>query len=157
MKRLSKKHPLLPFIFIAAILFSFAACKKDDVPKPSQLTPDSDNGTLRLKEGFGAITVANETGKARHIAVNKNGDVYVKLDALKDGTGILMLRDTNNDGRADMREAFANYPGTGISIKDGYLYASSDAEVFRYKFNSSNSIENPQSPERIITGLLKGN
>jgi len=157
MKRLSKKHPLLPFIFIAAILFSFAACKKDDVPKPSQLTPDSDNGTLRLKEGFGAITVANETGKARHIAVNKNGDVYVKLDALKDGTGILMLRDTNNDGRADMREAFANYPGTGISIKDGYLYASSDDEVFRYKFNSSNNIENAQSPEKIITGLLKGN
>ena len=155
MKRLSKLLPLLTLI--VSIFFVITACEKNDIPKPSSLTPDADNGTLKLAEGFGAITVANETGKARHLAVSDNGDVYVKLSDLKDGRGIVILKDTDKDGRADTQEAFGNYPGTGIAIKDGYLYASSDDEVFRYKFNSSKHIENPGSPDKIITGLLKGN
>ena len=62
--------------------------------------------------------------------------LYRKLNELKSGNGILMLKDANNDGRADAQTGFGNYTGTGIAIKNGYLYASSDDEVFRYKFNS---------------------
>src|SRR6185295_2225814 len=46
--------------------------------------------------------------------------------------------------------------GTGIAIKDGYLYASSDDAVFRYKLNSNNEVENTSSPETIVSGLTKG-
>ena len=40
---------------------------------------DADNGGLFLPEGFGALVVTNGVGESRHIAVNTNGDIYVKL------------------------------------------------------------------------------
>src|SRR5690606_3916356 len=128
-------------------LFLFTACDKNDDDdndgngEVSTIVPDADNGGLQLPSGFGAVTVAASTGSARHIAVNRNGDVYVKLNELKSGNGILVLKDSDNDGRADSQQGFGNYAGTGIAIRDGYLYASSDEEVFRYRFNSNNEIE----------------
>jgi glucose/arabinose dehydrogenase len=110
--------------------------------------------SLKLPAGFTATVVAENLGRARHIVLNSNGDIYVKLDRLKDNKGIIRLRDTNGDGVADEQFAFGNYAGTGIAISNGYLYASSDEEVFRYKLNEKNEIENPDSPEKIVTGLL---
>ncbi|HYF29605.1 MAG TPA: PQQ-dependent sugar dehydrogenase [Chitinophagaceae bacterium] len=143
-------------LFIIVSLASLPACRKNK-SNPSSLTPDADNGGLRLPDGFGALTVAPEVGKARHLAVNANGDVYVKLSALNNGNGIIVLKDANNDGRADSQTGFANYTGTGIYIKDGYLYSSSDEAIYRYKIGSNNEIENPTAPETIVTGLFKGN
>src|SRR5688572_12274166 len=86
---------------IFLLFICIAACEKDDDGRSSNLTPDADNGGLTLPDNFGAITVSNSTGKARHIAVNANGDIYIKLSELKNGKGILVLKDANNDGRAD--------------------------------------------------------
>ncbi|MEJ7682382.1 MAG: hypothetical protein WKG06_31930 [Segetibacter sp.] len=45
-----------------------------------QLPPgDPGNGGLYLPTGFEAVVVADSIGPARHIAVNDNGDIYVKL------------------------------------------------------------------------------
>ena len=74
-----------------------------------------------------------DLGAARHIAVASNGDIFVKLEKLKDGKGIYLLHDANKDGRAEQMTGFGNYNGTGIYLKDGYLYASSNEEVYRYK------------------------
>lgn len=146
--------------FLLLTLSFFLSCNKDDTNNgsgaASSLTPDDDNGGLKLPSGFGAITVATETGSARHIAVNSNGDIYVKLNALKSGNGIMLLKDGDNDGRADSQTGFGNFAGTGIAIRDGYLYASSDDEIFRYKFGSNNEIEDAASPEKIVTGLTRG-
>ena len=160
-----KQHSL-PFTFrillILAISASFLTigCDKDnDVDRganSSALIPNTDNGGLTLKNGFGAITVAAETGHARHIAINTNGDIFIKLAELKNGAGILRLRDTNNDGKSDDESSFGNFAGTGITINNGYLFASSEDEIFRYKFNSSNDIENADAPEKLVTGLTKG-
>lgn len=120
----------------------------------SNLQPDSDNGGLKLPTGFGAIVVTDGLGKARHLAVNNNGDVYVKLEKLKNGNGIIKLTDTNNDGKADSTSGFGNYIGTGIAIKDGYLYASSNTSVFRYKLNDKGQVTNVTQPETIVTGLV---
>ncbi|MEO7766542.1 MAG: PQQ-dependent sugar dehydrogenase, partial [Ferruginibacter sp.] len=49
---------------------------------------------------------------------------------------------------------FGDYGGTGIAIKDGYLYTSSNEEVFRYKLDEQNQVINPGSPEKIVTGLI---
>ncbi|HET9431249.1 MAG TPA: PQQ-dependent sugar dehydrogenase, partial [Chitinophagaceae bacterium] len=57
------------------------------------------------------------------------------------------------DRKYDIVKSFGNYTGTGIAIKNGYLYASSDDAVFRYKL-TNNEVENPAAPERIITGLV---
>jgi glucose/arabinose dehydrogenase len=135
----------------------FMACNKDDFGgNPSTLTPDSDNGTLTLPSGFGAITVSAQTGKARHIAVNSKGDVFIKLSQLKNGDGILVLKDSNGDGRADSETGFGNYTGTGIAIKGNFLYATSDEGIFRYGLNANGEVQNADAPETIVSGLTFG-
>ena len=108
---------------------------------------------LKLPAGFSASIVAQDLGAARHIAVSKTGDIYVKLAKLKDGKGIYRLRDTNKDGVADEQVGFGDYPGTGVFIRDGYLYASSNSSVYRYKLNDKQEVENPDQPEKLVSGL----
>lgn len=109
---------------------------------------------LKMPAGFSSMTVAQNVGRARHIAVHSNGDIFVKLERLNAGKGILRLRDTNADGIADDTLKFGTFTGTGIAIKNGYLYASSDEEVFRYKIDEKGEIANIEAPEKIITGLV---
>ena len=113
-----------------------------------------DNTGLKLPAGFKAIKVVESAGRARHIAVTPLGDVYVKSSKLYKGKGILLLKDLNGDGKADTILGYGKYTGTGMVIKNGYLYASSDEEVFRYKLNSEYEIINPEKPEKIVTGLI---
>lgn len=107
---------------------------------------------LTLLPGFKSETVVITLGSNRHLVVNSNGDVYVKLNKLKDGKGIIVLRSKN--GKYEVVNSFAAYTGTGIAIKNGYLYSSSDNEVFRYKFNANNEIADSKNPEKIVTGLV---
>lgn len=111
-----------------------------------------DDFSLTLPQDFVAETVVESLGSNRHIAVNKNGDVYVKLEALKNGKGIFVLRKVG--GVYQIVNSFGNYTGTGIAIKNGWLYASSDDAVFRYKFNDKNEIAKPDAPETIVKGLV---
>lgn len=107
---------------------------------------------ITLPRGFKSETVVQSLGSNRHLTVNSNGDVYVKLNKLKDGKGIFVLR--KNNGKYEVINSFGNYTGTGIAIKNGYLYATSNSEVFRYKLNAKNEVADPNNPEKIITGLL---
>jgi glucose/arabinose dehydrogenase len=110
--------------------------------------------SLKLPVGFSAATVVSNLGRTRHIAVAPNGAVFVKLSKLQDGKGIFRLMDTNGDGKADKVSGFGDYTGTGMAIRDGYLYASSDTCVYRYKLDSSFNVIDPKHPEKIVTGLL---
>src|SRR6185295_11699715 len=85
----------------------------------ARATPSPDS-TITLPEGFSASVFADSLGSARHIAIDSNGDIFVKLGGIKNGHGILRLRDTNNDGAADSISGFGDYGGTGIAIKNGY-------------------------------------
>jgi glucose/arabinose dehydrogenase len=143
-------YPLLAFC-----AFSICACANNsgtDTTKNNG-SPQADV-TLTLPSGFSAIVFADNLGGARHLAVNTNGDVYVKLSRLKNGKGILRLRDANGDGVAEDITGFGSFPGTGIAIRNGYVYASSDEEVYRFKLNGNNDISDPDHPEKIVTGLL---
>ncbi|ADB42100.1 PQQ-dependent sugar dehydrogenase [Spirosoma linguale] len=116
------------------------------------IAPDPDNGGLKLTNGFRALVFADNLGKARHIAVDNAGTVFVKLEKLNEGKGIVELIDANGDGRADETIKFGNNTGTGMAIYDGYMYASSDTSVYRYKLTNGKVMETtPMEP--IITGL----
>ncbi|GAB2519518.1 PQQ-dependent sugar dehydrogenase [Spirosoma aerophilum] len=118
----------------------------------SKLAPDPDNGGLKLASGFGALVFADNLGKARHIAVDNAGTVFVKLERLNEGKGIVELIDANGDGRSDETVKFGNNTGTGMTIFNGYLYASSDTSVYRYKLTNGKVLETtPMEP--IVTGL----
>jgi glucose/arabinose dehydrogenase len=139
----------VPLLAVAALLWYGAA-------KPANpVNPDADNAGLKLPAGFGALKAADGVGRARHLAVTTNGDVYVKLNRPdKNGNGIVYLHDTDGDGRLEDLKGFANYGGTGMYLKDGYLYASSNTEVFRYKLNDKQQVIDPTTPEKIVTGLI---
>src|SRR6266498_3581942 len=70
---------------------------------------DADNGGLFLPDDFEAVVVADSIGGARHLAVNDNGDIYVKLRSAYPDGGNVALRDENNDGKADIIKRFGIY------------------------------------------------
>ena len=113
-----------------------------------------DNAGLKLPPGFTAAKAAENVGRARHIAMSKEGNLFVKLDRLKDGKGILMLQDADKDGIFEKETGFGDYRGTGIYIKDDFLYASSNQEVYRYKLNGKGEVAEPNKPEKIVGGLI---
>ncbi len=131
-----------------------AAADTLSLSKPELPSPDV---SITMPAGFSATIFAGGLGKARHIAVTPGGYVYVKLASKKNGGTIVQLKDNNGDGVADQQAEFGDFTGTGIAVKDGYLYASSDEEVFRYKLNSDGTVSNPKSPEKIVTGLIARN
>ena len=108
---------------------------------------------ITLPAGFRATVLADDLGRARHLAVAPNGDVYVKLEKLKDGKGIFRLRDTNGDGVADQSAGFGDYIGTGIVIKDNYLYASSNSAVYRYALVNG-AVDPAAKAELLVDGLI---
>ncbi len=135
--------------FFAVVLITLTACGSDTTKLKNNLA--AVEPAITLPGGFNAVKVISDLGRARHIVVAPNGDVFVKLEKLKDGKGIYRLHDSNGDGKADEVTGFGNYTGTGIAIKNGYLYASSNTEVFRYKIN--NNTVDAASQQKIVTGL----
>ncbi|WP_461114007.1 PQQ-dependent sugar dehydrogenase [Spirosoma jeollabukense] len=149
-----------PFLGLTCLFASLVAmhCLGDTStgkkPTPTR-TVKNENPTasLKLPAGFSGTIVAKDLGSTRHIAISKTGDIYVKLAKLKDGKGIYRLRDTNKDGVIDEQTGFGDYPGTGIVIKNGYLYASSNSAIYRYKLNDNQEVINPDQPEKLVSGL----
>ncbi|MGI8636166.1 MAG: PQQ-dependent sugar dehydrogenase [Segetibacter sp.] len=107
------------------------------------------NAGLKLPAGFSASVINHDLGQPRHLVVNKNGSIFVKLAKAKDG-GIVEL----NGKTGDKKTAFGDYGGTGIFIKKGYLYASSNSSIYRYKLNDQEEVEPDAKPELIVHGLI---
>ena len=137
------------FLFI--LLIFLANCQNNKtfvIPKT-----DADNGGLFLPDGFGALVVADSVGPTRHLAVNDNGDIYVKLRITTGDSGNMALRDTTNDGRADIFQRFGDYQNDGsfateMRIHNGYLYFSSELVVYRQKLTPSKLI--PEGKPEIL-------
>lgn len=141
------------------LLTLLVACKQEKENKVRiVLKPDPDHGGLFLPEGFGALVVVDSIGQSRHMAVNSNGDIYVKLrittgEMLDPIAGNAALRDTDGDGKADIVQRFGNYPndgpfGTEMRIHQGYLYFSAENVVYRQALTPPLLVPNSQ-PEII--------
>lgn len=113
------------------------------------------NGGLILPDGFEAFVVVDSLpGRARHLAVNDNGDIYVKGNRYVEGGMNFVLRDENKDGRADVIKNFGpnlkeGAYATSMRIHNGYLYTSSELLVYRYKLDPK-SIVPIGEPENIV-------
>lgn len=114
----------------------------------SSLAGDAGNAGLKLPDGFSALVYADNLGQARHLDVNTNGDVYVSLNEVKNGGGMVCLRDENGDGRADVVKYQGDWDGTGIKLHKGYVYFGSDTIVVRYKLNAGELV--PQKEAEVI-------
>ncbi|MGI4804476.1 MAG: PQQ-dependent sugar dehydrogenase [Janthinobacterium lividum] len=120
--------------------------------KHTESKPAIANVGLTIPTGFSAAILITGLGAARHIAVTPQQDIYVRLAKPVNGKGTLVLHE--NGSKATVTSGFGNYGGTGIYIKDGYLYSSSTHEIYRYKLNANNEVINQNAPERIVYGLL---
>lgn len=142
------------FLFLTLLLvvspFSGSCLRNQAVPGTMNIP--ADNGGLSLPEGFSALVVADNLGSGRHITVNDNGDIYMALRSLRDGKGIVALRDTDGNGQADIIRYFGNTLTTGIDISGGYLYFSNFTQVFRIGL-SGNELVPEGDPVVIATGF----
>jgi glucose/arabinose dehydrogenase/cytochrome c553 len=133
---------LFPFLVAAAVSARAA------------LAPDPDNGGLILPPGFRAVVAADNlmagrSGDAlRFLAVAPNGDVYAKTSA----GGIFALRDDNGDGRFEEHQEFGRGGGTGIAVRDGWIYSSTNSSVVRYRREADELVPSGE-PEVVVTGL----
>jgi glucose/arabinose dehydrogenase len=113
-----------------------------------------ENAPIKLPTGFSAHVFADDIGRARHLAVTPQGNVYVKLSRLEDGKGIILLQDLDKDGKAEKQTGFGDFTGTGIALTRDYLYASSDEAIYRFALDGNGMVRNSSEPERIVTGLI---
>lgn len=113
---------------------------------------DPDNGGIQVPDGFCARVVADNLGRARHLTVNDNGDIYVALRRPSKGGGIVALRDTTGNGKADIKKRFGKLGGTGIGIRNGYLYFGSDTAVLRYRLTEGMLVP-PGKPKTVVKGF----
>jgi glucose/arabinose dehydrogenase len=108
----------------------------------SKIACDPDNGGITLPQGFCALVVANDLGPARHIAVAPNGDVYVATQSTggrgqpQVGGGVVGLRDTDGDGKFDVREKIGTGSTTGVRLRNGYLYLAHPTTIERFKMTA---------------------
>ena len=122
----------------------------EDDPAPS--STEEDGVTLQLPEGFRAEVFAEDVGRARHLDVRNNGDVYVRLREARDGFGLVGLRGADGDGRAERIERFEESTGTGLEIEEPWLYFSSDTAVMRYRLDPEALVPDG-APEVIAEGF----
>jgi glucose/arabinose dehydrogenase len=113
---------------------------------------DDDDGGIRLAEGFCALVMADGVGRARHLVVEADGDVYVRLREASGGGSIVALRDEDGDGRADRIERFDEAGGTGIGLRDGWLYVSTNREVYRWRLPAEGLVPEGE-PELVVKGF----
>ena len=128
--------------FYLLLIIVFVSCSDNKKTQNDsfieKIEADTLDGGLILPSGFEALVVTEGVGPSRHIAVNDNGDIYVKLRTATGRNGNVALRDTNGNGKADIIERFGDYPndgkfGTEMKINEGYLYFSSELVVYRQK------------------------
>jgi glucose/arabinose dehydrogenase len=122
-----------------------------------------DNAGLTLPAGFCATIFADSVGRARHLVVNSNGDVYTVLEGTRPPqrgqpapatpmAAVVAMRDANHDGRAEMIQRFAVTGNTGVAISNGYLYVDHGASIVRYRLRDGELL--PQaSGETIVSAL----
>ncbi len=116
---------------------------------------DPTNGGLTLPAGFCAVVVADQVGAARHIAVAANGDVFVALAGSRApgrSGGVLALRDTTGDGKADVSAQFGDQGGSGLALGRGSLFFSSASTVYRYALHPGDLT--PVGPPDVVVADL---
>jgi glucose/arabinose dehydrogenase len=118
----------------------------------TNVTCDPDNGGITLPPGFCAVVVADQVGRARHVAASQNGDVYVALDDPAAPGGVLALRDRGGRGRADVKQYFGPVGANGIAVTNEFLYVGYRDRVVRWAKDPGTLVPTG-APQVVVSGL----
>lgn len=144
------------------LVFALGACDtgQGDNAQAVDTRPDCDpdNGGITLPEGFCATVVAEAVGRARHLEVAPNGDVFVAIQNSRGSEGntvtggVVILRDQDGDGRAEQTFRFGDNGGNEVLLGDGVVYFATDDAVLRYPFPEGATAPSGP-PDTLVSGL----
>lgn len=147
---------IAPMRVLSSATFAAALVTSPLQPLAAQRSPACapDNGGLTLTKGFCAVIVAESLGTPRHLAVAPNGDVFAARSGRSGG--IVLLRDTTGDGRADVVAKFYEGPGgSGIALSADAVYFGVNDRVLRFPWKPGDLA--PSGPaDTIASGLPIG-
>ncbi|GAA4466247.1 sorbosone dehydrogenase family protein [Nibrella saemangeumensis] len=93
---------------------------------------------LRVPAGFQITKFASDVGKPRMIAVSATGHVYVTD---RENGKVLVLRDTNGDGKADEQKTLATVKDAhGLAIHNGKLYLVTVNDLYSAPMNQDGTL-----------------
>jgi glucose/arabinose dehydrogenase len=103
---------------------------------------------FKVPQGFKVAVFADNLENPRMLQVRDDGAVYVTRPDEKD---VLLLQDTNSDGRADAKKTIASGLNVihGITIHNGKLYLCGEKELYQSGLDGSNL-------QKLITDLPDG-
>jgi len=124
------------------------------VPRPAGTMPE-------VPKGFQVSVFADNLSDARWMAVAPNGDIFLAEPPgdykARGGGKITVLRDANNDGKADQR--FTYLPATagfsyphGLAFQAGYLYVGDVRGIWRFPYSDGQT--SAGKPEK-VTGKVQ--
>lgn len=146
-------HYLKYLVCLSLFFWSCEAATVEEEKETEMEKPDYEyDESLTLQDGFKAVVVADEVGRARHIAVRDNGAIYIQLAKENEGSAIAALKDEDGNGKAETIEYFGQGEGTGVAIHNNYLYASSDEAVYRYDLPDSETLVPSEETRILIAG-----
>lgn len=132
-------RPLL-FAFVSSVVFALAPVSAQEgggfnlpvegvIHKPERAEPGAEIlRKIRAPEGFAVTVFAEGLQNPRMLAVAPNGDVYVTQRT----TGnVVLLRDADNDGKADAQTVVANLPQAhGIAISGDRMFLAGVTDIY---------------------------
>ena len=115
----------------------------------SKVVPQPENAKLNVPKGF-KVNVYAEGGFTypRWMALPPNGDVFV---ADSRANSVIVLRDTDKDGKADQRFVFSSKLAQpfGMAFHKGWFYVANTDSVVRFAYKSGQT-EASGEPEKIV-------
>ena len=104
--------------------------------QPPQIIPIPANPLLKVPAGFQVNIFADNLDQPRWLQLTPNGDVLVTETK---NNRILLLRDNDNDGIADIQKTFADVSNNldipfGMAFAEGYFFLGNHDSVRRYNY-----------------------
>lgn len=147
-----REASFLPWMVTAAVL---SACGSNVPPRPPT-TCIGDTADVWVSDSRYCVYVfASGVGRARQMAFAPNGDLFVN------NTSVTVLFDDDGDGSSTdaERSTFATAPGLnhGIAFSPGagYVYASSETAVYRWRYTTGARRAQSQA-EVVVSGIPSG-
>ncbi len=126
-----------------------APYQTESARRSSRVIPQPANAKLMVPKGFKVNVFAEgELRVPRWMALAPNGDVFL---ADSRANSIIVLRDTNKDGKADQRWIWSNKLSQpfGMAFHENWFYVANTDSIVRFKYKRGQTTADSE-PEKLV-------